>query len=75
MPAGMFDGEKYVGLDSAAIFWTSSKIVDVIMNGAIITLNYVMLEKKSSGITRSRGGDVEVARQGDCGGHFVCFGD
>ena len=59
MPAGMFDGEKYVGLDSAAIFWTSSKIVDVIMNGAIITLNYVMLEKKSSGITRSRGGDVE----------------
>lgn len=60
MPAGMFDGEKYVGLDSAAIFWTSSKIVDVvIMNGAITTLNYVMLEKKSSGITRSRGGDVE----------------
>ena len=58
-PAGMFDGEKYVGLDSAAIFWTSSKIVDVIMNGAITTLNYVMLEKKSSGITRSRGGDVE----------------
>ena len=59
MPAGMFDGGKYVGLDSVAIFWTSSKIVDVIMNGSITTLNYVMLEKKSSGITRSRGGDVD----------------
>lgn len=64
--AGMYDGEKYVGLDSAAIFWTSSKTLVPLMNTYSYNLSYVMLEKKSSEPTWSRGGNVEWALSVRC---------
>ena len=50
MPAGMFDGEKYVGLDSLTDFWTSSKTEMAVAGGIINTVDYVVLEKKYSEI-------------------------
>ncbi len=67
MPAGMFDGEEYVGLDSTAVFWTSRiSNMSFIMGGSFSTLDYVMFEKKDTDITTYRGGNVEWALSVRC---------
>ena len=50
MPAGMFDGENYVGLDSLTDFWTSSNTETFGVGNMINTVDYVILRKKDSEI-------------------------